>query len=1103
MPQKEKSDRKNTYRSKAAYFLLFLPLFFLSLPIWAQETLEQDQFLQILQRQVNANYFALKQKNSNLSYLSYRVDEELRYQVSATFGNVDAEQESKLRRLTIHLRVGDAENQTAAPREVLLPVENGEEAIAQILRKETDAAYTVALQRYEEARLQTFFVSPSHSEKSFISYAAQSHYEAPLNVTVDGDKWKRKLRSYSLNFKPSESILKGTASLDFSYVRKYFVSSEGATIVQNALCSFLNIHILGFADDGMMLPLEKSWFSFYLEELPSDDAILAETVRLRDQFLLLQNAPRMELETAPALLGSDVVAAWTLANLIPNIVACEVSDYKKFDAIPQEINITADPTSKYFGNLPLCGSYIYDDEGVMTEKVELVQNGVLQTSLLTRYVESEQMTNAHARSQAGLPPAARPSNLLFYTTSPVSYKDLRDRLLQEMKSRNKPYGYCLQRASRQVAEGDSRFFALSPMLVYKVFADGTPDQLVRGAEWCGELFATLQNIVAVGESSPYQAFRCNGVSGTVPVSISAPPILLSELTLQTQIFEPQSVLQTRPYQDIDGMVDFDEMVFKAMQEELRRSRLNLSTSGLPSPQRMAYLVTDAKSFGAKASLGAMIYTCDKPQRGVFSEVVIGNREWNTHNCSTLPAADNEEALLAVPLDNNYSAVRSALWHSSENAYQEANHLWSQKNRFYWDDGILQKPQTDKEMSLITPNLQSFENEFQPVNQFVLESVTRELSKAFAAYPSLTGSYVESYAIEAEVLSLSSDGVQYKQPQQLVCVRAYAETVANDGELLSDACHFYFHSTSELSAQNEMENHLRAMAENLVQLRSAPLIDAPYNGPVLFGPEAVSDLFAYNFLKDNELIFARRQFFMQNDSLLLWENSFESESKGQRYFSKDFSLITSDSLQNYDNQSVIGGFVIDADGVVPAEEIEIIKRGKLQRLLSNRLRTATSKESSGHQRLAFNGNFYQPSLAPGVLVMETKGKAARQLRAQAKSLAKRAGYNYYYLVAKFKENSLEPLLLYRVNIKDKSAELVRAAAVSLPQINDYKKNMSFSSKKKVYNQMFIPYDFTEKEHTLINGVPCSFILPDSFLFSDGAVYKRRFSPLQPQFLQKKK
>ena len=66
-------------------------------------------------------------------------------------------------------------------------------------------------------------------------------------------------------------------------------------------------------------------------------------------------------------------------------------------------------------------------------------------------------------------------------------------------------------------------------MVYKVFADGRPDQLVRGVDSVGTPLVSLTKIVATGDKPEVFNGYCGAESGSVPVSAVAPSILISEM----------------------------------------------------------------------------------------------------------------------------------------------------------------------------------------------------------------------------------------------------------------------------------------------------------------------------------------------------------------------------------------------------------------------------------------------------------------------------------------------------------------------------------------------------------------------------------------------
>jgi len=80
--------------------------------------------------------------------------------------------------------------------------------------------------------------------------------------------------------------------------------------------------------------------------------------------------------------------------------------------------------------------------------------------------------------------------------------------------------------------GQPQAFQVLPLVVYKVYADGRPDELVRGVDIVGTPLAALTKIVATGDKQEVFNGYCGAESGSVPVSAASPAILTSELEVQ-------------------------------------------------------------------------------------------------------------------------------------------------------------------------------------------------------------------------------------------------------------------------------------------------------------------------------------------------------------------------------------------------------------------------------------------------------------------------------------------------------------------------------------------------------------------------------------------
>jgi TldD protein len=69
-------------------------------------------------------------------------------------------------------------------------------------------------------------------------------------------------------------------------------------------------------------------------------------------------------------------------------------------------------------------------------------------------------------------------------------------------------------------------------MVYRVYADGRPDELVRGVDIVGTPLLSLNNIILTGDKLQVFNGVCGAESGQVPVSAAAPAMLFSEIEVQ-------------------------------------------------------------------------------------------------------------------------------------------------------------------------------------------------------------------------------------------------------------------------------------------------------------------------------------------------------------------------------------------------------------------------------------------------------------------------------------------------------------------------------------------------------------------------------------------
>jgi predicted Zn-dependent protease len=279
--------------------------------------------------------------------------------------------------------------------------------------------------------------------------------------------------------------------------------------------------------------------------LPSEADLTAKIDKMAADLKDLRKAPAAEPYDGPALLSGRAAAVFFHEVLGHRLEGHRQRDEdegqtftKKVDqeVLPKFLSVADDPTIHEVANVKLAGSYDYDNEGSPAQRVEVIQNGVLKNFLMSRMpITNFGVSNGHGRNQPGLMPTGRQGNLIVTSTQNVPEAQLRQKLIDEVKRQGKPYGLYFDDiqggftlTTRQLPQA----FQVLPVVVYRVYADGRPDELVRGVDIVGTPLAALTRIMTTGDQPHVFNGVCGAESGSVPVSAVAPAMLFSEMEVQ-------------------------------------------------------------------------------------------------------------------------------------------------------------------------------------------------------------------------------------------------------------------------------------------------------------------------------------------------------------------------------------------------------------------------------------------------------------------------------------------------------------------------------------------------------------------------------------------
>jgi predicted Zn-dependent protease len=204
--------------------------------------------------------------------------------------------------------------------------------------------------------------------------------------------------------------------------------------------------------------------------------------------------------------------------------------------LPEFMSVVFDPTIRGLHGFNLSGVVRFDDEGTKAEKVVCIENGILKDFLMSRTpIENFLRSNGHARCQPGLKPVSRQSNLIVESRQMLPEDKLRQMLIEECKKQNKAFGLLfteVQGGFTSTARLTPNAFNVTPLVVFRIYTDGRPDELVRGVDLIGTPLTTFGKIMAAGSKMDVFNGMCGAESGGVPVSAVSPSILVSEIEVQ-------------------------------------------------------------------------------------------------------------------------------------------------------------------------------------------------------------------------------------------------------------------------------------------------------------------------------------------------------------------------------------------------------------------------------------------------------------------------------------------------------------------------------------------------------------------------------------------
>jgi TldD protein len=487
-------------------------------------------------------------------FLSYSVSDHELVNVAASQGALLNSTTLHVRYGAVHTRIGTDkldnthdENRGSGIESSLLPLGDNPDALSRVLWKLTFEGYRKAQRAYLNVKTQTAVrakeddTSPDFSEET-----PQTSVSAPAPpLGIDVKRWEEQARRYSAILKKFPEVEESYVNFSAQQSNVYLVSSEGSRVVTPSTTIRLVVYAATHAEDGMDLMRVETFQATTVARLPSEAEVTAKIEKMAVDIQHLKAAPVTEPATVPVLLSGRSAAVFFHEVLGHRLEGHRQRDEKEGQTftkkvgqpvLPEFLSVADDPTRKELNGVELAGYYAFDDEGMPGSRVDLIEHGTLKNFLMSRMpINHFAKSNGHGRAQAALMPTGRQGNLMVTSTHTVKDAEMLQQLIDEVKKQGKPYGLYfedIQGGFTLTTRFTPQAFQILPVMVWKVYPDGKPDELVRGVDIVGTPIAALNRIVVTGDTQQVFNGICGAESGSVPVSASAPSMLFSEIEVQ-------------------------------------------------------------------------------------------------------------------------------------------------------------------------------------------------------------------------------------------------------------------------------------------------------------------------------------------------------------------------------------------------------------------------------------------------------------------------------------------------------------------------------------------------------------------------------------------
>lgn len=502
------------------------------------------------------------------------------------------------------------------------------------------------------------------------------------------------------------------------------------------------------------------------------------------------------------------------------------------------------------------------------------------------------------------------------------------------------------------------------------------------------------------------------------------------------------------------------ILFRALKDELNRSINELRLENQAKPYYIAYRVKELKEIEIKASFGGLLANNESHKRELFVDLRVGDYQMDNSNfiCQTSSSRIIEAERTELPIEDEYFALRQAIWLVTDGTYKKALERLARKRAYFQNKQI-----TDtipdytkvKPCSLIEPPIDV------KIDKVHLSKELSTLSAILKIYPLIVESFIKFNLKSGTQYFLDTDGAQSIITGSIAGIEVKMKAQAKTGEVIEDFKTFYGRGIEDLNFV-EIERSIRACAETLSMKANAKNLEEGYSGPVLFLGEAACELFFQILGKGVsgvrqpviEMEMIERNLMKENLGLL-------SNRLNKRVLPEFISVFDDPNLKEYNGIRLVGGFGVDEQGV-RGEKVELVKDGRLINFLMCRTPVNKIRETNGHARY-YNENYVPRYIGfvSNLIVKSQQGLSEKELIERLKKITRDYGNDYALIITRLRPKESQTLMeRYRRFFQGRAKQ---PPLISAP-INLYKFDLNTDSL-----QLIAGLDFTQISSGILKDI----------------------------------